>query len=90
MFGNKVFSRKGRFQARDVDPPLGELTQVPEKKAPSYLPTTDEPMTSCYEGKNLRVRVLKPDAAFINDMSQRLAQLDAGVKSLKANNDSEN
>lgn len=88
VFGNKVFSRKGRFLARDVDPPIGEPIAATVRE-PSREPVLDVNDTSCYEGGNIRVRVLKPDAAFIRDISKRLAQLDVGVRKLDEKNQTE-
>jgi hypothetical protein len=88
VFGNKVFSRKGSFLARDVDPPIGEPIAATVRE-PSPEPVLDVKDTSCYEGGNIRVRVLKPDAAFIRDISKRLARLDVGVRKLNEKNHTE-
>jgi len=89
VFGTKVFSRKGSFLARDVDPPLGEI----ERPGPKSSKATDVPReldTRCVEINNVRVRVLKPDPLFITDISKRLALLDTHVKSLNSENYPEN
>ncbi len=88
MFGNKVFNRKGNFLARDVDPPIGEpIAATVREPSPEPVPVVKD--TSCYEGGNIRVRVLKPDAAFIRDISKRLARLDVGVRKLNEKNHTE-
>ena len=89
MFGNKVFSRKGKFLARDVDPPIGDFVATPVSK-PSPKPIVVEPDTSFYEGCNVRVRVLKPDAEFLRDVTQRLARLDISVRQLNEKKHTEN
>lgn len=88
MFDNKVFSRKGRYLARDVDPPIGEPIAATVRQ-PSALPVLAVQDTSFYEGGSIRVRVLKPDAAFIRDISERLVQLDDSVRKLNEQNHTE-
>lgn len=89
MFGNKVFSRKGNFLARDVDPPIGDFVATPVSK-PGPPPLVVEPDTSFYEGCNVRVRVLKPDAEFLREVTQRLARLDISVRQLNEKKHTEN
>lgn len=88
MFSSKVFSRKGNFLARDVDPPIGDI-QVEMAEQTNPEPVFEAKDTNCYEGGNIRVRVLKPDAAFIRDISKRLARLDEGVDQLNEKNHTE-
>jgi len=85
VFGNKVFSRKGNFLARDVDPPIGDFADSPVSEPlsqPCVAEPSAEPDTSFYEACNVRVRVLKPDAVFIREVAQRLARLDNSVRKL--------
>ena len=42
VFGTKVFSRKGSFLARDVDPPLGEI-ELPGPKSSMATSTAHAP-----------------------------------------------
>ena len=89
VFGTKVFSRKGNFLARDVDPPLGAVDQS-APKVPAVEEITREVDTRCVEINNVRVRVLKPDSLFIKDISKRLARFDSHVKRLTSENHPEN
>jgi hypothetical protein len=89
VFGTKVFSRKGNFLARDVDPPLGDITRSAQK-SPVATDVSRDVETRCVEINNVRVRVLKPDSLFINDISKRLARFDSHVKKLTSENHPEN
>ena len=89
VFGTKVFSHKGNFLARDVDPPLGDITRSAQK-SPVATDVSRDVETRCVEINNVRVRVLKPDSHFIKDISERLALLDTKVKRLSSENYPEN
>jgi hypothetical protein len=93
----KVFSRKGRFSANEKDPPIGQPVKVltehfmdepePALQTQPAMPTVSALNTDSYNLNNVRVRVLKPDPAFIRDITERLRQLDSAVDKLNANID---
>jgi hypothetical protein len=83
----EVFSRKGKFRARDVDPPLGDMPQSVSRV--KEIPAVTEQETDSIQVNNLRVRVLKPDADFLRRISKRLAKLDADVQLLNTKSSTE-
>jgi hypothetical protein len=92
---SKVFSRQGSFSANEKDPPIGEPIEIlaqhfieqPEPAAQTRPPVSlvNAADTDCHELNNIRVRVLKPDMAFIRDITERLNRLNSAVNKLNTN-----